>query len=81
MTDLENYINQLLCFDWFYEMTDDYTIWSQNNNKMTKLILKAKSDKAFKAAFTAVKEYMSNRFGTNASEQLKNKLDEARNLV
>lgn len=80
MTELEDYINQLLLFDWFYEMTDDHSVWSSNNNKMTEFILKAKTDPKYKAAFVAVKEYMSNRFGNNAPQQLKIQLEQARNM-
>jgi hypothetical protein len=81
MIELEDYINQLMLFDWFYEMTDDHSVWSSNNNKMTQFILKAKTDPRYKAAFNAVKEYMSDQFGTNAPQQLRIQLEKARNLT
>lgn len=66
MTDLQSYYDELANHDWFYEYSDDHSVWRKGSSAQTQL--RAKSNKAPEhlSLYNAWSSYMfsGDAFGT-----------------
>jgi hypothetical protein len=80
MEQLEKYIADLLRHDWFYEYSDDHSVWRAGKSERSRLIALADTGKSFKMAYDAVARYMNEDHKTRDFGKLDRELNEARAL-
>lgn len=61
LQDLENYSNQLLNFDWYYEYSDDGNVWRAGQQKYAELCAIVKLDPMYQRAFDTVQQGIRDR--------------------
>lgn len=80
LSQLETYIQRLMKFDWYYDYSDDHSVWSRANRENTELFALSHSGEAFSMAYKAVSKYMNEPANTRNFAVLDSKLNEARAL-
>lgn len=80
--DIEDYISYLMKLDWFYEMSDDYSVWSRGEHTMKIAVHMASKSPAHRYAFEAVKEYRTNSTLSvgDAATKFRTEIDKARSM-
>lgn len=58
---LKEYYNLLDKHDWFYEYSDDFSVWSAGQNKRQKLLAIAKESDTHKQLYIAFEQYKFNQ--------------------
>lgn len=77
---LEEFIKRLMRFDWFYQYSDDYSIWKCAQREHDQIRAVADTGRPFKMAYDAVAKYMCQDYRVRGFAQLDNQLNEARAL-
>lgn len=80
LSQLEIYIQRLMKFDWYYEYSDDHSVWTRANREHTELLGLSHSGEAFYLAYRAISQYMNEPANTRDFAILDSKLNEARAL-
>ena len=58
VNELKEYYQQLAFHDWFYEYSDDHSVWQRGSDKERQLMNDARKDKRAEALFEAYRNYM-----------------------
>ena len=77
---LEEFIKRLMRFDWFYQYSDDYSVWKRAQREHDQIRAVADTGRPFKMAYDAVAKYMNQDHKVRDFAQLDNQLNEARAL-
>ena len=56
--ELKEYYRQLTFHDWFYEYSDDHSVWQRGSDKERQLMSDARKDKRAEQLFEAYRNYM-----------------------
>ena len=56
--ELKEYYQQLTRHDWFYEYSDDHSVWQRGSDKERQLMRDARKDKRAETLFEAYRNYM-----------------------
>ena len=56
--ELKEYYQQLTWHDWFYEYSDDHSVWRRGNQKERELMSIAQKDKRAEVLFEGYRSYM-----------------------
>ena len=56
--ELKEYYRQLTWHDWFYEYSDDHSVWRRGNEKERELMRIAQKDKRAEVLFEGYRSYM-----------------------
>ena len=57
MEDIKEYYEKLKSFDWFFEMSEDFTYWRNQSTKYRQLKTKATQSSKFQELFTSFEKW------------------------
>lgn len=77
----DDYVNQLMFFDWFYSYSDDYSVYKDGQRKSEELLAKTRVHPAFDKVYKAIQLYMQNDPITRNFGYLDEQIKEARSLI